>query len=286
MCRPRPVTALTTPMARSVPGTSALTSVDLPTPLWPSSTLMPALEQLAHRRHVVAALGHDVGHVERAVGREQLVRRCQVGLGQHQQRVHALVVRRDEGPVDQPDPGLGVGERDDHDELGGVGDDHPLDGVVVVRGAAQRGRPLVDRRRCGPASRRRPTRRRRAARGRPRRRPCGRAAATSSPSRRSAVDVAGEAAAVDGDHHAGHGVVVRRAVLGAGAGAAARPVERLGVDVVVVRPGVIASSRRAACDQAPGKSVKVLDVVAMFSTRTPSTASPRITPACAIRWSA
>ena len=33
VCRPRPVWALTMPMARSLPGTSALTSVDFPTPL-------------------------------------------------------------------------------------------------------------------------------------------------------------------------------------------------------------------------------------------------------------
>ena len=32
VCRPRPVTSLTTPVARAAPGTSALTSVDLPTP--------------------------------------------------------------------------------------------------------------------------------------------------------------------------------------------------------------------------------------------------------------
>ncbi len=37
--RPRPVTALTVPMARSAAGTSALNSVDLPTPEWPTSTL-------------------------------------------------------------------------------------------------------------------------------------------------------------------------------------------------------------------------------------------------------
>ena len=40
VCRPRPVTALTCPIARSASGTSALTSVDFPTPLWPISTLV------------------------------------------------------------------------------------------------------------------------------------------------------------------------------------------------------------------------------------------------------
>ena len=32
VCRPRPVTALTAPMARFAPGIKALTRVDLPTP--------------------------------------------------------------------------------------------------------------------------------------------------------------------------------------------------------------------------------------------------------------
>ena len=39
VCRPRPVTSLTTPVARPAPGTSALTSVDLPTPECPMKTL-------------------------------------------------------------------------------------------------------------------------------------------------------------------------------------------------------------------------------------------------------
>src|SRR5690606_34524867 len=40
VCRPRPVTAFTTPVARSVPGTSALTSVDFPTPECPTATVV------------------------------------------------------------------------------------------------------------------------------------------------------------------------------------------------------------------------------------------------------
>ena len=40
VCRPRPVTGLTVPVTRSASGTSALTSVDLPTPDCPMSTLM------------------------------------------------------------------------------------------------------------------------------------------------------------------------------------------------------------------------------------------------------
>ena len=40
VCRPRPVTAFTTPVARCASGTSALTSVDLPTPECPTATVV------------------------------------------------------------------------------------------------------------------------------------------------------------------------------------------------------------------------------------------------------
>ena len=52
VCRPLPI-ALTAPMARSASGTSALISVDLPTPEWPTSTdIWPAsrVAQLVQRR--------------------------------------------------------------------------------------------------------------------------------------------------------------------------------------------------------------------------------------------
>ena len=53
------------------------------------------------------------------------------------------VERRHQRAVDQPRPRFRVGERGDHDQLVGVGDDHPLDRVVVVRGPAQRGGALA-----------------------------------------------------------------------------------------------------------------------------------------------
>ena len=40
VCRPRPVTGLTDPTARAASGSSALTRVDLPTPEWPTRTLI------------------------------------------------------------------------------------------------------------------------------------------------------------------------------------------------------------------------------------------------------
>jgi len=39
MCLPRPVAALTSPIARRAPGIKALTNVDFPTPEWPTKTL-------------------------------------------------------------------------------------------------------------------------------------------------------------------------------------------------------------------------------------------------------
>ena len=58
------------------------------------------------------------------------------------------------------------------------------------------------------------------------------------------------------------------------------PVERILVGVAPRRPAHSSALQNVA------KSGKVFDVVATFSTSTPSTAAPTITPACAIRWSA
>ena len=145
VCRPRPVTAFTTPTDRKASGTSALTSVDLPTPLCPSSTLVRPASRSTISVEVGAALRDDVRHSERAVAGEHRLRVGEVGLGQAQERVHARVVRRDEGPVDQALAGLGVGEGRDDDELVGVGDDHALDGVVVVGRTPKHGLALVHR---------------------------------------------------------------------------------------------------------------------------------------------
>ena len=84
------------------------------------------------------------------------------------------------------------------------------------------------------------------------------------------------------EKYAVEGVVVGRPLLGAGPGVAARSLVVLLV-VLAVATGRPAHSRLA---QKVAKSGKVLPVVAMFSTRTPSTAAPTITPAWAIRWSA
>ncbi len=199
----------------------------------------------------------------------------------HEQRRHAGVERRHERAVDEPRPGLGVGEGGDDDELVGVGDDDALDRVVVVRGAAQRGGALDDL-------------------DDPGQRAVGAGdvaddahavahddalAAQGARLHRhhgGAVDQEGEAPAVDGDDDAVDGVVVGGTVLGAGPGAPSRSLVVL-VVVLAVAPAHAGPTTEV---QNGAKSGKVLLVVAMSSTSTPSTAEPMITPAWAIRWSA
>ena len=182
VCRPRPVTALTTPTSRKASGTSALTSVDLPTPLWPSSTLVRPASRSRSSVEVGAALRHDVRHPERAVGRRAAARgrRGRPWSGTAAASMPASYAATRARSI-RPCAGLGVGQRGDDDELVGVGDDDALDGVVVVGRTPQHGRAARRPARSGPASRRRPRCRRPAAPGRRRRRPCGPAAATSSP---------------------------------------------------------------------------------------------------------
>ena len=91
-----------------------------------------------------------------------------------------------------------------------------------------------------------------------------------------------EATTVDGDDAGVDGVVVGGPVLGAGAGAPPRPLVVL-VVVLAVAPAHAGPTTEV---QKGAKSGKVLLVVSMSSTSTPSTAEPMMTPACAIRWSA
>ena len=230
VCRPRPVTALTPPVARSAPGTSALTSVDFPTPECPTSTLTRSAQVLAQLVQRVLAVDHDMVDVERAVGLEQRLRRRQVGLGQAEQRPQTGVVRRHQAPVDQPRPRLRVGQGRDDDELVGVGHDDPLERVGVVGRAAQRRGARLDPDDPGQGVRR-----------------AGHVADQCHPvadddaaptelaglhrGHLVTVDPAGEPPAVDGDHDADRGVLVGRPVLGARPGPAAGP----DPDVVLVQ---------------------------------------------------
>ena len=60
VCRPRPVTGLTSLTARKAAGTSAFTSVDLPTPEWPTSTLTWPVSR-ARTSSSGPPAGHDGG---------------------------------------------------------------------------------------------------------------------------------------------------------------------------------------------------------------------------------
>ena len=194
---------------------------------------------VAQLGEVAAALGDDPGDPERAVRGQQGVGGGEVGLGQAQQRPHAGVVGGDERSVEQAGPGLGVSQCRHDDQLVGVGDDHPLHGVVVVGGAPQHRRALLDlddpRQRALVA---------------------GHVADHADPVAHhdalaaqgagldghhdAVLDVQREPAPVDG-HDDGVGrVVVRRALLGAGAGAAPRPLV-----VLVVVLGVAPAHRPA-----------------------------------------
>ena len=248
------------------------------------ATAQPVAElgQVTGESPLTLQLGDHPGDAQRAVGREQGLGVGQVGLGEAQQRRHARVVRRHQGAVDQARSRLGVGKRGHHHELVGVGDDDALDRVVVVGGAPQGGAALdhlddAGQRAVGAA---------RVADDSDVVTDHDALAAQRARLHRHhspAVDAQGETTAVDGHHAAGDSVVVGRTVLGARAGAAAGS---LVVLVVLIGVATAHGAAPTAWVQAAAKSGKVFDVVAMSSTRTPSTVRPRITPACAIRWSA
>ena len=96
-----------------------------------------ALQPVAQLRQVAALVGDHPRHPERPVGHQQRLGVGQVRLGEAEQGLHPGDVRRHQRAVDQPGARLGVGEGADDDELVGVRHEDPLDGVVVVRAAAQ-----------------------------------------------------------------------------------------------------------------------------------------------------
>ena len=88
----------------------------------------------------------QAAHTQGAVEARQRGGVGQVGLGEHDERLHAGVVGGHEVAVDHAWARLGVGHGGDDDELGGVGDDRPLGagGVPVLGAAAQQGGALLD----------------------------------------------------------------------------------------------------------------------------------------------
>ncbi len=198
----------------------------------------PVVQQLAHTVRGVTVLqllatGHDVRDAERGVGLQELVRRGQVRLGQHQERAEPAVVRRDQAAVDHARAGLGIGERGDDGQLVGVGHDHPLEGVVVVRRAAQHRRTRTDPHDAGQGvlvAGEVPDERHPVAHHR-----CLAAEFAGLHGRhRAVVDEAGQPAPVDGEDHAVLGVLVLGPRVGAGPVALG-----VGADADVVLVGVL-----------------------------------------------
>ncbi|CAM5705765.1 hypothetical protein SPURM210S_04780 [Streptomyces purpurascens] len=252
-----------------------------------------AVELLAHPGDGGAVLqflaaGHDVGGVEVAVQLQQLVGRGEVRLGQHQQRIQAPGIGRDQAAVDQPGPGLRVGQGGDDGQLVGVGDDHALERIVVVRRTAQHRRALLDADDPGEGVLL-----------------AGHVAheghAVADHGRLAAqlaglhghhhpvLHEAGEASPVDGEDEALGGVLVLGPDVRPGPGV---PAAGTGADVVLVGVLAVAAHDVIPASYAPsipvhrsGKSGRVLAVVATFSICTPSTARPMIAPAVAMRWS-
>ena len=75
--------------------------------------------------------------------RGERLRRGQIGFGQAQDGFEPAGIRGDQCALDQAGARRGVGERDDHQQLIGVGDDDALGGIGVIGGAPQHGSPLT-----------------------------------------------------------------------------------------------------------------------------------------------
>ena len=210
-------------------------------------------------------------------------------LVRHRIGVEPAGVGGDQGPLDEAGARRRVGQRDDDQQLVGVGDDHPLGRVGVIGGAAQHRSAFAATHDAGQG--------------------VGlagqvaddvdlvadddrRAAQFPGPHRgddavRVAAERAAPPAAVDGDDHGRLGVGVLGAGLGARTRTAARAHPDIGLVVLVRRSRCFGSPARPACpSHIRGKSGRVLAVVPMSSTSTPGTRSPTIAPAVAIRWSA
>ena len=306
VCRPRP-TELTSPVARRAVRDQRVDQGRLADPGVPDEHAgpVPAAASRSGPRSPRRAPGRHRRRAQVRVRGQQLVRRGQVGLGQAEQRVEPADVRGDQEAVDQPDPRRRVGQRGDHDQLVGVGHDHPLVRVGVVGAAPQHGPPRLDPDDAGQ-------RVRAAGQVADHRDPVAdhdRAAAELARLHGGDPDLADQhrvAAAVDGDDHAR----ARRPRAWGGSGSAAGSRGRGGPGrrprPAGGRSGGPAGGRRApssACGRTGSawrsgrvrspsmavhrstKSGTVLPVVATFSTSTPSTARPSTAPNIAIRWS-
>ena len=287
------------------PGTRPLTRVLLPTPEWPTKTRDPARRAAARRasrpeKSPSVPRRHDVRDLERGVARRGTRSgSTRSALVRASSGLQAGVVGRDEAPVDHPRSRLRVGQRRDDDELVGVGDDDPLDGVGVVGRAAQHRPALLDAHDAGQAVR---------------------AAGEVADERDVVADDDALAAELARLHRrddalglllaeralrdeaacsgrgrppmtkAGDGVLVGRAVLGARPGPLAAGTDA-DVALVVGPAGSPAPRHGPAPSSMPLPQRRRTRAgscasCAMSSTTTPGTRSPRTAPAIAMRWSA
>ena len=241
-----------------------------------------AVQQFLEAGEWFLTAGGDDGEVEVGELRGERCRRCQVGLGQTQDRVQAAGVGGDQCPVDQAGARGRIGQRHHHHHLVGVGHHHALGRVGVIGGAAQHraARPPSDDPRQaigatgGVADDVHPVAD--DDRG---------AAQFPGPHRghqaiRVAVEHATPPAAVHGDHHGRLGVGVFGTGLSARTRSTAGPHMHVGL---VVLPSAQRSPSLSMLVHSRGKSGSVLAVVAMSSTATPGVRSPMMAPAVAIR---
>ena len=247
---------------------------------------------------------HEMPHAERGIVCEEVVGGGQVGLGEHEQRLHSCVVGGDEAPVDHAGTRFGIGEGRDNDELVGVGDDDPLDGIGVVGCPPQDRRTLMDAHdacegvRAAPGVTDEPD-----------------AVADDDPlateftsphgqddtfgvtigGHRAPADEHRVAASVHADDEPVDRIGVGRAVLGAWpAAASVGPDPDVGLVITPDRSCHRQALIRCARLPLPAtmsahrvvKVGRVLPTVATSSTRTPGTTRPRRAPAMTIRWSA
>ena len=276
-------------MARSASGTRRFTSVDLPTPEWPSSTVTlsassgatassgssrPAIAMVRSRSANCAANGSG--------GARSVFVRHRIG-------VQPAGVGGDQCAFDETGARRRVGQRDHDQQLIGVGDDDALGRDRCHRRCAAT--PFAGHRaaRCAPGCPACPDRSPTMPTSSPTTigvRPSSRARmAVTTP-----VGVAAERAspppAVDRHHHGLLGVGVVGPGLGARPGAPTRagsgrrtrrtPVASALMPGIVDWPASMSAHIR-------GNSGSVLAVVPMSSTSTPGTRSPTIAPAVAIR---
>ena len=298
VCRPLP-TPVTVPIARSASGTSALTSVDLPTPECPTSTDSRPVsrsrsrpERRAGRVPAPAPAGR--GRRTRRAARRGSARSA---LVRHEQRIEPAGVRRHQTPVDEPGPRLRVGQCGDDHQLVGVGHQDPFGRIGVVGRSAQHAPTFCDPDDPGERV------------GGPVVSPTmstwspdddGAAPEFAGPHRGHQRRVgspcptsAGVATPVDRDDHRRRGVGVVGLVLVRGrelrAGltrtSARRSGRRAGSGSAPLRMPTSPSGEQGRRQRA-GKSGMVLAVLPMSSITTAGTRNPTTAPAVAIRWSA